>query len=131
MPEWAETDAPSSETAPDPQQERLIAERIGMIEDQSEKGGVRNEQTSAEKESEASEAEERARPDLSLEERHYIRNYGKRYYTNGEVTYVIENWDEFTKTVKEIVQGVSNAIADIFQAWADSLRTNVKEEEPE
>ena len=68
---------------------------------------------------------------LSLEERHYIRNYGKRYYTNGEVTYVIENWDEFTKTVKEIVQGVSNAIADIFQAWADSLRTNVKEEEPE
>ena len=31
MPEWAETDAPSSETAPDPQQQRLIAERIARL----------------------------------------------------------------------------------------------------
>lgn len=60
---------------------------------------------------------------LSLEDRHYIRNYGKRYYTQKEAAYVIENWDEFTATVKGIVDGVRNALADSFQAFADALRT--------
>lgn len=46
---------------------------------------------------------------LSLEDRHYIRNYGKRYYTQKEAAYVIENWDEFTTIVKGVVDGVRNA----------------------
>ena len=65
---------------------------------------------------------------LSLEDRHYIRNYGKRYYTEKEAAYVIENWDEFTSTVKGIVDGVRNAFADVFQSLADSFRTGGREE---
>ena len=65
---------------------------------------------------------------LSLEDRHYIRNYGKRYYTEKEAAYVIENWDEFTTIVKGVVDGVRNALADSFQMFADSLRTGGREE---
>ena len=65
---------------------------------------------------------------LSLEDRHYIRNYGKRYYTQKEAAYVIENWDEFTDVVKGIVDGVRNAMADSFQIFADALRTGGREE---
>ena len=65
---------------------------------------------------------------LSLEERHYIRNYGKRYYTEKEMAYVIENWDEFTTIVKGVVDGVRNALADSFQMFADALRTGGREE---
>jgi hypothetical protein len=65
---------------------------------------------------------------LSLEDCHYIRNYGKRYYTQKEAAYVIENWDEFTTIVKGIVDGVRNAIADSFQMFADALRTGGREE---
>ena len=50
---------------------------------------------------------------LSLEERHYIRNYGKRYYTEKEMAYVLINWD---------------AMADSFQMFADALRTGGREE---
>ena len=64
---------------------------------------------------------------LSLEDRHYIRNYGKRYYTEKEAAYVIENWDELTATVKGIVDGVRNALADSFQGFADALRTGGRE----
>ena len=60
---------------------------------------------------------------ISLEDRHYIRNYGKRYYTEKEAAYVIENWDEFTTIVKGVVDGVRNALADSFQGFADALRT--------
>ncbi len=55
---------------------------------------------------------------LSLEDRHYIRNYGKRYYTEKEAAYVIENWDEITTIVKGVVDGVRNALADSFQGFA-------------
>ena len=65
---------------------------------------------------------------ISLEDRHYIRNYGKRYYTEKEAAYVIENWDELTATVKGIVDGVRNALADSFQGFADALRTGGREE---
>ena len=65
---------------------------------------------------------------LSLEDRHYIRNYGKRYYTQKEAAYVIENWDEFTTIVKWVVDGVRNALADSFQGFADALRTGGREE---
>ena len=65
---------------------------------------------------------------LSLEERHYIRNYGKCYHTEKEAAYVIENWDEFTTIVKGIVDGVRNALADSFQVFADALRTGGREE---
>ena len=65
---------------------------------------------------------------LSLEDRHYIRNYGKRYYTEKEMAYVIENWDEFTTIVKGVVDGVRNALADSFQGFADALRTGGREE---
>jgi hypothetical protein len=61
---------------------------------------------------------------LSLEEQHFIRNYGKRYYTEKELAYVLINWDEFTDNVKRIFEGVMNAFADVFQSWADSLRRN-------
>jgi hypothetical protein len=64
---------------------------------------------------------------LSLEDRHYIRNYGKRYYTEKEAAYVIENWDEFTTIVKGVVDGVRNAFADVFQSLADSFRTGGRE----
>lgn len=65
---------------------------------------------------------------ISLEDRHYIRNYGKRYYTQKEAAYVIENWDEFTTIVKGVVDGVRNALADSFQGFADALRTGGREE---
>lgn len=59
---------------------------------------------------------------LCLEERHFIRNYGKHYYTEKEVAYVIGNWDEFTATVKGVFDGVMNAFADVFQSLADAFR---------
>ena len=65
---------------------------------------------------------------ISLEDRHYIRNYGKRYYTEKEAAYVIENWDEFTTIVKGVVDGVRNALADSFRGFADALRTGGREE---
>ena len=65
---------------------------------------------------------------LSLEDRHYIRNYGKRYYTEKEMAYVLINWDEIAATVNAIVDGVRNAIADSFQMFADALRTGGREE---
>lgn len=65
---------------------------------------------------------------LSLEDRHYIRNYGKRYYTQKEMAYVLINWDEIAATVNSIVDGVRNAMADSFQMFADALRTGGREE---
>ena len=59
---------------------------------------------------------------LSLEDRHYIRNYGKRYYTGKEMAYVLINWDEIAATVNAIVDGVRNAFADVFQSLADAFR---------
>ena len=65
---------------------------------------------------------------ISLEDRHYIRNYGKRYYTEKEMAYVLINWDEIAATVNAIVDGVRNAMADSFQMFADALRTGGREE---
>ena len=65
---------------------------------------------------------------LSPEEQHFIRNYGKRYYTEKELAYVLINWDEFFATVNAIVGGVRNALADSFQGFADALRTGGREE---
>ena len=65
---------------------------------------------------------------LSLEERHYIRNYGKCYHTEKEVAYANGNWEEFSTTVNAIVDGVRNALADSFQMFAESLRTGGREE---
>ena len=65
---------------------------------------------------------------LSLEDRHYIRNYGKYYYTEKEVAYVLINWDEIAATVNAIVDGVRNAMDDSFQMFADALRTGGREE---
>ena len=65
---------------------------------------------------------------LSLEDRHYIRNYGKRYYTEKEMAYVLINWDEIAATVNAIVDGVRNAMDDSFQMFADALRTGGREE---
>ena len=65
---------------------------------------------------------------ISLEDRHYIRNYGKRYYTQKEMAYVLINWDEIAATVNAIVDGVRNALADSFQMFADALRTGGREE---
>lgn len=59
---------------------------------------------------------------LSPEEQHFIRNYGKRYYTEKEMAYVLINWDEISATVKSMVKGVSNAIADFCQVLADAFR---------
>ena len=65
---------------------------------------------------------------ISLEDRHYIRNYGKRYYTEKEMAYVLINWDEIAATVNAIVDGVRNAMDDSFQMFADALRTGGREE---
>ena len=65
---------------------------------------------------------------LSLEDQHFIRNYGKRYYTEKEMAYVLINWDEIAATVNAIVDGVRNAMADSFQMFADALRTGGREE---
>ena len=54
---------------------------------------------------------------LNLEERHFIRNYGKRYYTGKEMAYVLINWDEIAATVNAIVDGVRNAMADGCKAF--------------
>ncbi|NLD31392.1 MAG: hypothetical protein GX662_03935 [Trichococcus flocculiformis] len=61
---------------------------------------------------------------LSLEDQHFIRNYGKRYYTEKELAYILINWDEFADSVKRILDGVMNAFADAFQSLADSFRRN-------
>ena len=65
---------------------------------------------------------------LSPEEQHFIRNYGKYYYTGKEMAYVLINWDEIAATVNAIVDGVRNALADSFQGFADALRTGGREE---
>ena len=65
---------------------------------------------------------------ISLEDRHYIRNYGKRYHTEKEMDYVLINWDEIAATVNAIVDGVRNAPEDSFQMFADALRTGGREE---
>ncbi len=59
---------------------------------------------------------------LSPEEQHFIRNYGKRYYTEKELAYVLINWDEIAANVNAIVDGVRNAFADVFQSLADAFR---------
>ena len=61
---------------------------------------------------------------LSLEDRHYIRNYGKRYYTEKELAYVLINWDEIKANVRRVCDGLMDAFADSFQGFADSLRRN-------
>ena len=59
---------------------------------------------------------------LSLEDRHFIRNYGKCYFTQGEAESFLIQWDEITAVVKGIVDGIREGFADMFQEWADSLR---------
>lgn len=61
---------------------------------------------------------------LSLEDRHYIRNYGKYYYINAEADKFLINWDELNKSLSSIVDGMREAFADMFQGWADALRRN-------
>lgn len=61
---------------------------------------------------------------LSLEDRHYIRNYGKRYYTKTEADKFLINWDELNKSLSSIVDGMRDAFADMFQGWADAFRRN-------
>ena len=61
---------------------------------------------------------------LSLEDRHYIRNYGKRYYTEKEMAYVLINWDEIKANVRRVCDGLMDAFADVFQSLADSFRRN-------
>lgn len=61
---------------------------------------------------------------LNLEERHFIRNYGKRYYTEKELAYVLINWDEIKANVRRVCDGLMDAFADVFQSLADSFRRN-------
>ena len=61
---------------------------------------------------------------LNLEERHFIRNYGKRYYTEKELAYVLINWDEIKANVRRVCDGFMDAFADVFQSLADSFRRN-------
>lgn len=61
---------------------------------------------------------------LSLEERHFIQNYGKRYYTEKELAYVLINWDEIKANVRRVCDGLMDAFADVFQSLADSFRRN-------
>lgn len=61
---------------------------------------------------------------LNLEERHFIRNYGKRYYTEKELAYVLINWDEIKANVRRVCDGLMDAFADLFQSLADSFRRN-------
>lgn len=59
---------------------------------------------------------------LSLEDRHFIRNYGECYFTQGEAESFLIQWDEITAVVKGIVDGIREGFADMFQEWTDSLR---------
>ena len=61
---------------------------------------------------------------LSLEDQHFIRNYGKRYYTEKELAYVLINWDEIKANVRRVCDGLMDAFADLFQSLADSFRRN-------
>lgn len=56
---------------------------------------------------------------LSLEEQHFIRNYGQRYYTEKELAYVLINWDEIKANVRRVCDGLMDAFADVFQSLAD------------
>ena len=67
---------------------------------------------------------------MSLEDRHYMRNYGDRYYTKTEIKEInkfIFNWGEVTTAVDGVVGRIRNAFADVFQGFADSLRTGGNE----
>lgn len=61
---------------------------------------------------------------LSLEDQHFIRNYGKRYYTEKELVYVLINWDEIKANVRSVCNGLMDTFADVFQSLADSFRRN-------
>ena len=61
---------------------------------------------------------------MSLEDRHYMRNYGDRYYTQKEVAFVIDDWDEIKANVRKVCDGLMDAFADVFQSLADSFRKN-------
>ena len=61
---------------------------------------------------------------LSLEDQHFIRNYGKRYYTEKELAYVLINWDDIKANVRRVCDGLMDAFADVFQSLADSFRRN-------
>ena len=62
---------------------------------------------------------------LSAEEKHYIRNYRKCYYTKAENADFTVHWDKFiadTKRIVTVVERVREYFADIFQSWADAFR---------
>lgn len=65
---------------------------------------------------------------LSLEDRHYIRNYGGYYHTKKEVDGFNSFFAGMPKIIEEAVNGVRNEIAEFFQGLADTLRTGGREE---
>ena len=65
---------------------------------------------------------------LSLEERHFIRNYGPKYHTKKEIAGFNNFFVDLPGLVEAAVNGIRVGLADYFQNLADALRTGGREE---
>lgn len=59
---------------------------------------------------------------LSLEERHFIRNYGPKYHTKKEIAGFNNFFVDLTGLVEAAVNGIRVGLADYFQNLADAFR---------
>ena len=59
---------------------------------------------------------------LSLEDRHFIRNYGPKYHTKKEVDGFNNFFAGMPKIIEAAVNGVRNELADFFQDLSDAFR---------
>lgn len=59
---------------------------------------------------------------LSLEDRHFIRNYGPKYHTKKEIAGFINFFVDLPGLVEAAVNGIRVGLADYFQNLADAFR---------
>ena len=59
---------------------------------------------------------------LSLEERHFIRNYGPKYHTKKEIAGFNNFFVDLPGLVEATVNGIRVGLADYFQNLADAFR---------
>ena len=59
---------------------------------------------------------------LSLEDRHFIRNYGPKYHTKKEIAGFNNFFVDLPGLVEATVNGIRVGLADYFQNLADAFR---------
>ena len=65
---------------------------------------------------------------LSLEDRHYIRNYGPKYHTKKEIAGFNNFFVSMPVLVETAVNEIRNGLADFFQSLADALKPEEEKE---